>query len=66
MGLSGVQAAQLAPLVYGVVLVAVMLLAPGGVVGIVRGVWKRVGRNQAALGGTPSEHSEQAGAGTPH
>ncbi len=36
VGLSGIQAAQLAPLVYGVVLVAVMLLAPGGVMGIAR------------------------------
>jgi branched-chain amino acid transport system permease protein len=66
LGLSGVQAAQLAPLVYGVVLVAVMLLAPGGVMGIVRGVWKRVGRQQAAVGGPPAADSEQAGAGTPH
>lgn len=30
------QAAQLAPLVYGVVLVLVMLLAPGGFMGLVR------------------------------
>jgi branched-chain amino acid transport system permease protein len=31
-----VQAAQLAPLVYGVALVLVMLLAPGGFMGLVR------------------------------
>lgn len=49
MGLSGVQAAQLAPLVYGVVLVAVMLLAPGGVVGIVRALWGRAVRGQAVV-----------------
>lgn len=63
LGLSGVQAAQLAPLVYGIVLVAVMLLAPGGVMGIVRGVWKRVGRQRATPGPPPGAHSE---ASTPH
>ncbi|PXY30084.1 branched-chain amino acid ABC transporter permease [Prauserella sp. PE36] len=44
-GLTGVQAAQLAPLVYGVVLVVVMLLAPGGVMGLLRRLWRR-GINQ--------------------
>ncbi|RCW45715.1 branched-chain amino acid transport system permease protein [Halopolyspora algeriensis] len=38
-GLTGVQAAQLAPLAYGVVLVTVMLLAPGGAMGIARALW---------------------------
>lgn len=40
-GLSGTQAAQLAPFVYGVVLVLVMVLAPAGVVGIARKLWRR-------------------------
>lgn len=35
-GLSDIQAAELAPLVYGVVMVAVILLAPTGVVGTLR------------------------------
>jgi branched-chain amino acid transport system permease protein len=40
-GLDDTRAAQLAPFVYGVVLVLVMLLAPTGVAGIVRKVWTR-------------------------
>ncbi|SFB60687.1 branched-chain amino acid transport system permease protein [Amycolatopsis marina] len=47
-GLSDVQAAQLAPLVYGVVLVAVMVLAPGGAVGMLR----RLRGKPASRGGT--------------
>lgn len=46
-GLTGVQAAQLAPLVYGVVLVAVMLLAPGGAMGITRALWHARPRRRA-------------------
>lgn len=38
-GLSDVQSAQLAPFVYGAVLILVILLAPGGVVGTVRARW---------------------------
>lgn len=40
-GLDGTQAAQLAPFVYGVVLVLVMLLAPAGAVGVLKKVWAR-------------------------
>jgi branched-chain amino acid transport system permease protein len=40
-GLDGTQAAQLAPFVYGVVLVLVMLLAPTGAVGVLKKVWGR-------------------------
>jgi branched-chain amino acid transport system permease protein len=61
MGLSGVQAAQLAPLVYGVVLVAVMLVAPGGVVGIVQGAWARARTRQAAVGAKPSTQNQGSG-----
>lgn len=38
-GLSAAQAANIAPLVYGVVLILVMLLAPRGVVGSIRTAW---------------------------
>jgi branched-chain amino acid transport system permease protein len=40
-GLSDVQAAQLAPLVYGLTLVLVVLLAPSGIVGTLRERWRR-------------------------
>ena len=39
MGLSSLQAAELAPLVYGLVMVLVILLAPAGIVGSVRQWW---------------------------
>lgn len=41
LGLSSLQAAELAPLVYGLVMVAVILLAPAGIVGSVRQWWWR-------------------------
>ena len=40
-GLSDLQAAELAPLVYGLTMVLVILLAPSGIVGSVRGMWRR-------------------------
>lgn len=40
-GLSDIQAAELAPLVYGLVMVAVILLAPAGLVGSLRGALLR-------------------------
>jgi branched-chain amino acid transport system permease protein len=43
-GLSDIQAAQLAPLVYGLVMVAVVLLAPLGIVGTLRSLWERTVR----------------------
>jgi branched-chain amino acid transport system permease protein len=41
-GLDSSQAAQLSPLVYGVVLILVMLLAPAGVMGTLRLLWLRL------------------------
>jgi branched-chain amino acid transport system permease protein len=46
MGLDATQAAELAPFVYGVVLVLVMLLAPAGAVGVVRKLWQRSRSNR--------------------
>jgi branched-chain amino acid transport system permease protein len=43
-GLSDIQAAQLAPLVYGLVMVAVVLLAPLGIVGTLRSLRERTVR----------------------
>jgi branched-chain amino acid transport system permease protein len=40
-GLDGTQAAQVAPFVYGVVLVLVMVLAPSGAVGTAKRLAKR-------------------------
>jgi branched-chain amino acid transport system permease protein len=45
-GLDGTQAAQLAPFVYGVVLVLVMLLAPSGAVGVTKKLWNRSRKNR--------------------
>ncbi len=41
-GLSDVRAAELAPLVYGVVLVVVILVAPSGAMGLIRRLWQSV------------------------
>lgn len=41
MGLSDLQAAELAPLVYGLTLVLVIVLAPAGIVGTLRERWRR-------------------------
>lgn len=41
-GLSDTQSAQMSPLIYGLVLVLVMLLAPGGVIGTLSSAWRRV------------------------
>lgn len=40
-GLSDLQAAELAPLVYGLTMVLVILLAPAGIVGSVRSAWRQ-------------------------
>jgi branched-chain amino acid transport system permease protein len=40
-GLDDIQAAELAPLVYGLVMIAVILLAPRGLVGSLESVWHR-------------------------
>jgi branched-chain amino acid transport system permease protein len=39
LGLGGTEAAQLSPLVYGIVLILVMIFAPGGFVGTIRLRW---------------------------
>jgi branched-chain amino acid transport system permease protein len=54
MGLDATRAAELAPFVYGVVLVLVMLLAPAGAVGVVRKVWQRTRRDRSG-----AQRSEQ-------
>ena len=41
-GLDDIRAAELAPLVYGLVMVAVILLAPAGLVGSLRLAWHRL------------------------
>jgi branched-chain amino acid transport system permease protein len=46
-GLDSSQAAQLSPLVYGVVLVLVMLLAPAGLIGSLRLLWQRTRSRRA-------------------
>ena len=43
-GLDDIRAAELAPLIYGLVLVAVILLAPSGLVGSLRIAWHRLRR----------------------
>ncbi|WP_219418607.1 branched-chain amino acid ABC transporter permease [Pseudonocardia nigra] len=50
LGLDGTQAAQLAPFVYGVVLVLVMLLAPSGAVGVLKKIWARRGSSTRRTG----------------
>lgn len=61
-GLDGTQAAQLAPLVYGLVLVLVILLAPAGLMGSLTGLWRRVRRKPTAKAdpappsGSPAAH----------
>lgn len=55
-GLSDIQAAELAPLVYGLVMVLVILLAPGGLVGIVRRAV--VGRSTSTT--TQREHHDES------
>jgi branched-chain amino acid transport system permease protein len=57
-GLSDLQAAELAPLVYGLTLVFVILLAPAGIVGTLREQWRRR-RDHRADDGAP-EHSPPA------
>ena len=49
-GLSDIQAAELAPLVYGLVMVAVILLAPAGIVGSLRGALLRARSRRTSAG----------------
>jgi branched-chain amino acid transport system permease protein len=58
-GLDSSQAAQLSPLVYGVVLVLVMLLAPAGVMGSLRQLWIRLRTRR----GTSTPSSARASGG---
>jgi branched-chain amino acid transport system permease protein len=70
-GLSDIQAAELAPLVYGLVMVAVILLAPAGLVGSLRGALLRArSRRRTPPGagtgsGTTSGTAPSADAETP-
>ncbi|HET9500140.1 MAG TPA: branched-chain amino acid ABC transporter permease [Marmoricola sp.] len=48
LGLDDLQSAQLAPFVYGVTLVLVILLAPSGLVGEIRNAWRRRRQPDAA------------------
>jgi branched-chain amino acid transport system permease protein len=47
LGLDATAAAEVAPFVYGVVLVLVMLLAPAGAVGLLRKLWHRTRGNRS-------------------
>ncbi|MFC6343820.1 branched-chain amino acid ABC transporter permease, partial [Nocardioides hankookensis] len=49
-GLDDIRAAELAPLIYGLVLVAVILLAPAGLVGSLRLAWHRPRRTTTSKG----------------
>jgi branched-chain amino acid transport system permease protein len=49
-GLDDIRAAELAPLVYGLVLVAVILLAPAGLVGSLRLAWHRLRETTTSKG----------------
>ncbi|TIC80697.1 branched-chain amino acid ABC transporter permease [Nocardioides sp. GY 10113] len=61
LGLDDVQSAELAPLVYGVVMVLVILLAPNGLVGSLRG-W----RHRRALRAAAKHDSERTTTPTHH
>ncbi|MGH3444034.1 MAG: branched-chain amino acid ABC transporter permease [Nocardioidaceae bacterium] len=56
-GLSDVQSAELAPFVYGVLLVLIMLLAPAGLVGEIRRFLRR--RRQGSMTGTTPFQPQQ-------
>ncbi len=63
-GLSDIRAAELAPLVYGLVMVAVVLLAPAGLVGTLRSVVaRRRARPRARPDSTNSTDSTDSGSG---
>jgi branched-chain amino acid transport system permease protein len=49
-GLDDIRAAELAPLLYGLVMVAVILLAPSGLVGSLRNAWYRLGHTTTSKG----------------
>lgn len=53
-GLSDLQAAELAPLVYGLTLALVILLAPAGIVGTVRNQWGRRQSRRPGFGDAPT------------
>jgi branched-chain amino acid transport system permease protein len=58
-GLDDIRAAELAPLVYGLVMVAVILLAPAGLVGSLQAGWRRLRRR------TPPSVSESSTSDAP-
>ncbi|MFC7494661.1 MULTISPECIES: branched-chain amino acid ABC transporter permease [unclassified Nocardioides] len=51
-GLDDIRAAELAPLLYGIVMVAVILLAPSGLVGSLRSGWHRLAHSTTSKGDT--------------
>ncbi|WP_107771946.1 branched-chain amino acid ABC transporter permease [Nocardioides sediminis] len=64
-GLSDIQAAELAPLVYGLVMVAVILLAPAGIVGSLRGALLRArARRRTPASAEPPATGTTSGTGT--
>jgi len=67
LGLSQIQAAELAPLVYGAVLVAVILLAPRGLTGSVRALRRRRTPGSSATTAVPDRlgRSDTSPADTP-
>ena len=58
LGLSAVQSAELAPLVYGVVMMLVILLAPAGLVGSLLGWWRQ--RRERPVGEQPDAQPRRA------
>ena len=58
-GLNDIQAAELAPLIYGLVMILVILLAPAGIVGNIRGFLVR-NRTRPSSTGPTSEDAESS------
>ena len=63
-GLSDIQAAQLAPLVYGLVMIAVVLLAPAGLVGSLKGLTSRARHDRATRRTTHTDAAPTGAAAT--
>jgi branched-chain amino acid transport system permease protein len=60
MGLSDLQAAELAPLVYGLTLVLVILLAPAGIVGTLGERWRRRRERDTVQDAVPADTAAPA------
>jgi branched-chain amino acid transport system permease protein len=59
-GLDDIRAAELAPLVYGLVMVLVILLAPRGLVGSVEAGWRRLRHRPAVVAPDPTTPADAA------